>query len=107
MPTCSGRTGWSGVVGSVTGHAPGGTRAARRANAGSGALLFERPDERAAVVLGQAPLELGGGEFAVRLDHGPLAVHPLGLDQVHPRALARRAADQQAAAAAGGLDPPV
>src|SRR3954451_2887192 len=76
-------------------------------SAGSGGLLCERLDERAAVMVAQPALKLGGGELAVRLDHGPLAVHPLGLDRVQPRALARQAAGQQAAAAAGGLDPAV
>src|SRR5437764_2096452 len=75
-------------------------------SAGSGDLLFERLDERAAVMIAQPLPKLGGGELTIRLDHGPFAVHPLGLDRVRPRALARRAADQQAAAA-GALDPAV
>src|SRR4051794_22915369 len=77
-----------------------------RPSAGSGELLFERLDERAAVMVAQPALKLGGGELTVRLDHGPLAVHPLGLDRVQPRALAWQAADQEAAAA-GALDPAV
>src|SRR4051794_20932110 len=76
-------------------------------SAGSGDLLFERLDERAAVMVAQPALKLGGGELTVRLDHGPLAVHPLGLDRVQPRALARQAADQEATAAARGPYPPV
>src|SRR4051812_49773917 len=32
----------------------------------------------------QPALKLGGGELAVRLDHGSLAVHPLGLDRAQP-----------------------
>src|SRR6478752_8260509 len=58
-------------------------------------------------MVAQPALKLGGGELAVRLDHGPLAVHPPGLDRVQPRAPARQAADREAAAAAGGLDPTV
>src|SRR3954471_24816573 len=76
-------------------------------SAGSGDLLFERLDERAAVMVAQPLPKLGGGKLTVRLDHGPFAVHPLGLDRVQPRALARQAAGQEAAAAAGGLDPAV
>src|SRR3954466_13111126 len=49
--------------------------------------------------------KLLAGELAVGLDHGPLAVRPAGLDRVQPRALARQAADQQAAAAPGRPDP--
>src|SRR3954466_2784667 len=79
----------------------------RSTSAGSGDLLFERLDERAAVMVAQPAPKLGGGELTVRLDHGPLAVHPLGLDPVQPRALARQTPDQEPAAAAGGLDPPV
>ena len=42
--------------------------------------------ERAAVMLAQPVLKLRkGGELAIRLNHGPLAVHPLGLDRVEPR----------------------
>src|SRR5919206_3307854 len=83
------------------------SRPSARPSAGSGDLLFERLDERAAVMVAQPVLKLGGGELTVRLDHGTFAVHPLGLDRVQPRALARQAADQEAAAAAGGLDPAV
>src|SRR5438270_10340653 len=75
-------------------------------SAGSDGLLCEGLGERAAVVVAQALLKLLGGELAIRLDHGPLAVHPLGLDRVEPRALARQAADQKPAAAVA-LDPAV
>src|SRR4051794_41243193 len=51
--------------------------------------------------------KLLAGELAVGLDHGPLAVRPAGLDRVQPRALARQAADEEAAAAPDGLDPAV
>src|SRR3712207_8319300 len=50
--------------------------------------------------------KLLAGELAGRLDHGSLAVRPAGLDRVEPRAPARQAADQQAAAAVA-LDPAV
>ena len=40
--------------------------------------MCEGLGERAAVVVAQALLKLLGGELAIRLDHGPLAVHPLG-----------------------------
>src|SRR5690242_5807235 len=72
-------------------------------SAGSGGLLCEGLGERAAVVIAQPVLKLGGGELAIRLDDGPLAVHPLGLDRVEPRALARQAADEETAPGAGGL----
>src|SRR5947208_13462165 len=75
-------------------------------SAGSGGLLCEGLGERAAVVVAQALLKLLGGELAIRLDHGPLAVHPLGLDRVEPWVLARQAADQKPAAAVA-LDPAV
>src|SRR4051794_6856391 len=52
-------------------------------------------------MVAQPLLEFEAAELAVRLDHGPLAVRPPGLDRVQPRALARQAADQQAAAGAG------
>ena len=58
-------------------------------------------------MLAEPLLELGRGELALRLDHRPLAVDPLGLDRVQPRALARQAADQEAAPGAGGLNPTV
>src|SRR5205085_62488 len=75
-------------------------------SAGSGGLLCEGLDERAAVMVAQALPKLLAGELAVGLDHGPLAVRPAGLDRVQPRALARQAADQQPAAAVA-LDPAV
>src|ERR1044072_7600484 len=55
-------------------------------------------------MLAEALLELGPAELARRLDHRSLAVDPLGLDRVEPRALARQPADQEAAATAGPLD---
>src|SRR3954464_15515899 len=77
-------------------------------SAGSGELLCERlDDERAAVMIAQPLPKLLAGELAVGLDHGPLAVRPAGLDRVQPRALARQAADEEAAAAPDGLDPAV
>src|SRR3954447_22173882 len=76
-------------------------------SAGSGELLCEGREERAAIVVAQPSGQLGGGELAVGLGHGPLAVRPAGLDRVQPRALARQAADQQPATGAGGLDPAV
>src|SRR3954454_6933344 len=75
-------------------------------SAGSGGLLCEGLDERAAVMIAQPLPKLLAGELAVGLDHGPLAVRPAGLDRVQPRALARQAADQQPAAAVA-LDPAV
>src|SRR3954469_6791897 len=79
-----------------------------RPSAGSGVLLCEGlGDEWAAVMVAQPLPKLLAGELAVRLDHGPFAVHPPGLDRVQPRAPARQAADQETAAAAGGLDPTV
>src|SRR3954465_6573690 len=88
-------------------HARTVDRPPSRPTAGSGDLLFERLDERAAAMVAQPALKLAGGELTVRLDHGPLAVHPLGLDRVQPRALARQPPDQGATPAAGGLAPPV
>src|SRR3954451_24236975 len=77
-------------------------------SAGSGELLCERlDDERAAVMIARPLPKLLAGELAVGLDHGPLAVRPAGPDRVQPRALARQAADQEAAAAPDGLDPAV
>src|SRR4051794_41402137 len=77
-------------------------------SAGSGVLLCEGlGDEWAAVMVAQPLPKLLAGELAVGLDHGPLAVRPAGLDRVQPRALARQAADEEAAAAPGGLDPAV
>src|SRR5919205_2400801 len=55
-------------------------------------------------MLAEALLELGPAELARRLDYRALAVDPLGLDRVEPRALARQPADQEAAATAGLLD---
>src|SRR4051794_7183040 len=82
--------------------------ARRRLSAGSGELLCERlDDERAAVMIARPLPKLLAGELAVGLDHGPLAVRPAGPDRVQPRALARQAADQEAAAAPDGLDPAV
>src|SRR3954454_208738 len=66
-----------------------------RPSAGSGGLLCEGLGERAAVVVAQALLKLCGGELAAGLYHDPFPVHPLGLDRVEPRALARRAPDQK------------
>src|SRR6185436_20238067 len=74
------------------------------ASACSGDLLCERLEERASIVLAQALLQLSAAELAFRLDHGALAVDPFGLDRVQPRTFARQAADQQATAAARGLD---
>src|SRR3954465_4327161 len=56
-------------------------------------------------MVAQPLLEFEAAELAVRLDHGPLAVRPAGLDRVQPRALARQAAEQQAAAPPGRLAP--
>src|SRR3954454_13830681 len=78
-----------------------------RPSAGSGELLCERREERAAVVVAQPLGQLGGGELTVGLGHGPLAVRPPRLDRVQPRALARQAADQETAPGAGGLDPAI
>src|SRR4051794_14702586 len=79
-----------------------------RPSAGSGVLLCEGlGDEWAAVMVAQPLPKLLAGELAVGLDHGPLAVRPAGLDRVQPRALARQAADEEAAAAPDGLDPAV
>src|SRR4051794_41533643 len=87
---------------------PPASRNQRVPSAGSGELLCERlDDERAAVMIAQPLPKLLAGELAVWLDHGPLAVRPAGLDRVQPRALARQAADQEAAPGAGGLDPAV
>src|SRR4051794_35797420 len=78
------------------------------ASAGSGVLWCEGlGDEWAAVMVAQPLPKLLAGELAVGLDHGPLPVRPAGLDRVQPRALARQAADEEAAAAPGGLDPAV
>src|SRR3954447_14856962 len=77
-------------------------------SAGSGVLLCEGlGDGWAAVMVAQPLPKLLAGELAVGLDPGPLAVRPAGLDRVQPRALARQAADEEAAAAPGGLDPAV
>src|SRR4051812_29438195 len=62
-------------------------------SAGSGGLLCEGLDERAAVMIAQPLPKLLAGALARRLGHGPLAVRPAGLDRVQPRALARQAAD--------------
>src|SRR3954447_21406439 len=70
------------------------------ASAASGGLLCERREERAAVVIAGPARQLGAGELPLGLRNGPLAVHPPGLDRVQPRAPARQATDQQAAAAA-------
>src|SRR3954452_24039858 len=67
-------------------------------------LLCERLQEAASIVVAEPPLELAAGELACRLDHRALAVQPLGLDRVDPRAPARQPADQEAAATAGLLD---
>src|SRR3712207_8543381 len=72
----------------------------------SGGLLCERRQKRAAVMVAQALFELLAGELACRLGHCALAVRPAGLDRVEPRAPARQAADQEAAAAVA-LDLPV
>src|SRR6185369_17571019 len=64
-------------------------------------------DERAAVMIAQPLAKFLAGELAVGLGHGPLAVRPAGLDRVQPRALARPAADEEAAPGAGGLDPAI
>src|SRR5215207_8984167 len=79
----------------------------RTSRARSSDLLCEWLHGRATVMVAEPPLELVAAELARRLGHGPFAMHPLGLDRVQPRAPARQAADQQAAAASGGLDPPV
>ena len=50
-------------------------------------------------MVAQPLLEFLAGELALRLDDGPLAVRPSGLDRVEPRASAWQAADQEAAAA--------
>src|SRR3954447_13143385 len=84
---------------------PGGD--APEPSAGSGELLCERRQERAAIVVAQPLRQLRAGELALRLDHGALAVRPARLDRIQPRALARQAADQEAAPGAGGLDLPV
>src|SRR4051812_35670741 len=62
-------------------------------SAGSGGLLCEGLDERAAVMIAQPLPKLLAGALARRLGHGPLAMRPAGLDRVQPRALARQAAD--------------
>src|SRR4051812_18839895 len=84
-----------------------GVRPARsvhnHASAGSGGLLCEGLDELAAVMIAQPLPKLLAGELAVRLGHGALAVRPAGLDRVQPRALARQAADEEAATAPDGL----
>src|ERR687886_794445 len=64
-------------------------------SAGSGGLLCEGLDERAAVVIAQPLPKFLAGELAVGLGHGPLAVHPLGLDRVEPRAPARQTSRRQ------------
>src|SRR6478735_12734715 len=56
-----------------------------RPSAGSGELLCERLVARAAVMVAEPARQLVSGEHAVRLDHGPLAVGPAGLDRVAPR----------------------
>jgi hypothetical protein len=73
---------------------------AKGPSAGSGELMCERREERAAVVVAEALLEFVAGELAVRFGHGPLAVRPPGLDRVEPGALAGQTADQEATAAA-------
>src|SRR3954451_1726334 len=56
------------------------------ASATSGELLFERRQERAAAVVAEPARQLVAGKHAVGLGRGALAVHPLGLDRVQPRA---------------------
>src|SRR4051794_25904610 len=68
--------------------------------AGSGELLCEGREERAAVVVAQPPGRLGGGELAVGLGRGALAVRPPRLDRVQARALARQAAGRRPVPAA-------
>src|SRR4051794_27077879 len=71
--------------------------AARRpgaeASAGSSDSLFKGLKLLAAVVRMRPALDLGRRQLAVRLDDRLLAVHPLRLDRVEPRALARQRAD--------------
>src|SRR3954452_4584289 len=76
----------------------------RLPSARSADLLCERLQELTSIMVAEPLLELATGELACRLDHRAFAVHPLGLDRVEPRALARQPADQEAAATAGLLD---
>src|SRR5713226_6477880 len=48
--------------------------------------------------------QLGGRQQPRRLDDGPLAVPPLGLDWIEPRALAGQIAHQDPHALAGAFD---
>src|SRR5262249_18014560 len=54
---------------------------------------------RAAVVVTGSPLDLRSAQPLFRFDDGPLAMHPLRLDGVQPRALARQLAYQDPHAA--------
>src|SRR5262245_39430262 len=75
-------------------------------SAGSSGKLCEGFMGLAAVVLVDSLLDLGGAEFAPRLEDGAFAVKPLRLDGVQPRGLDRQAAHPDLAAPLA-LDAPV
>ena len=64
-------------------------------------MRFMRTSERGAGPLG----DLVGRQEPRRLQHPALAMHPLGLDRIQPRTLARQQAAEDAQALPAALDP--